>query len=111
MNKRLRKKKQKREFTFLGFEVQAQLLPSKDNDRFIDDFIDFIEENNFSFGGSSGNENFVGIVQLGFRKDIDETHKSKVVTWLQNRSDLSNIVTGKLKDINRMEDNQRLKRI
>lgn len=104
MNKRLRKKKFVREYTFLGFEVEATVSLKENFDSFIDDFINFIEENNLSFGGGGGKGRFTGIVQMGYAKDFDDTKKSKVTTWLRSRKELSDLVVGEVRDLNKMEN-------
>jgi hypothetical protein len=98
MNKRLRKKKHLGEFKELCFELSFKLNVESDSikDRFMDEFISLIEDNNLiCCGGYSKDFSFCIAKNKG---SCNEDHQQIILNWLNNKSIVTNIIVGKLVD-------------
>lgn len=101
-NRRQRKKLHLGEFKELGFEVTARLalrLTDEDRDKLLDAFIEeCIEPLGLGFGGGL-NDGLSGYVTSMVRGgSVSEEERAKVSTWLDARSEFSDIDAGPLTD-------------
>jgi uncharacterized protein YggL (DUF469 family) len=104
VKRRLRKKKKLGEFVEWGVEVQARITPQamidKGIDSIMDEFVDFIEEQNMFCGGSiSPNGEFDFIVELG-REDGKLLSRQECLShWLKSNPDLHKVSIGACIDL------------
>lgn len=100
-SKRLRKKLHIDEFQEFGFNLSFSLkddLDAESLEAFVDEFIlDAIENNGLVFGGGF-NKNLNGFVALEKRGSVTDSHIEKVKSWLQSKSNVTNIEFGELVD-------------
>jgi len=102
LKRRLRKKYHLAEFQELGFEISTELklnLSDEEFDKFLDEFIDKIENYKLLFGGSGNVETWKGFVTAA-AKYVSPTDKQKVEIseWLDNRPEISNVTVGEFRD-------------
>lgn len=101
MKKRLRKKLRLREFRELGFEVSFRLSDTLDEaglEQFWDSFIgEAVEARGLMCGGACGRSWDVFLSCPG-RRSATEGDRQDISTWLQRRSDVSEIWIGPLID-------------
>ena len=84
MRKRVRKKKNLKEFKEFGCEIKIELDPATDFNEFLDDYIyNVIEKNGMRFGGGCTVEDFDGYVELG-KRDIYQENINVLEQWLAN---------------------------
>lgn len=113
MNKRLRKKKHKGEFNYKGFEVtctfEPKLFDSDAVDRFLDEYIEFVESLELGTGGGidekqmgqhlcvmkGGRRQRNGQVRFGYGHATEE-HRGKLYAWLSSKLFVTNLVIGPL---------------
>lgn len=105
MNKRLRKKKHKGEFNFLGFEATCVFRPVLQDDaveEFLDRYIAFIEANNLGTGGGIDHLTMGQFItrclpcrrkrngKMQYRDDnATSEDRAKVVAWLEAQPEVS----------------------
>jgi uncharacterized protein YggL (DUF469 family) len=86
MNKRLRKKKHLKEFKEFIFDLKFTKIDLNfDEDEFFCNFIDFIESENLSVGGTSNKNKFNFIVSHNKNK-LNTYNKDKLINWLINNN-------------------------
>jgi uncharacterized protein YggL (DUF469 family) len=98
MKKRLRKKLHKGEYQELGFGIEGEFIDNFNADKFLDDFIEFCENNNLQCGGGNNCEFFDFFVTLQGRGSVTEDLKKKVKEWLINHKFVKSVKVGKLVD-------------
>lgn len=89
MNRRLRKKKHRGEFTELGRQLVITRNLKDGFDEFFDSFIEEAIEANGCYCGGGGNEEKLDvIVELG-RRSVDRDVRMKaIIAWLKARPDI-----------------------
>jgi hypothetical protein len=100
MKKRLRKKRRLGEFREFGFSVSFQFAATtsaEERDSLFDAFIAMIEALGLQFGGG-GLNNWSGFVALDSRGTATELHRHAVRRWLENHSQIQEVVVGDLVD-------------
>lgn len=102
LKKRLRKKHHLGEFQEFGFEIFTELKPDlseNDFDKFLDDFIDEIENEKLSFGGGGNREIWQGFVTSDEKyTSPTEEQKEKIQKWLESRDEVGDIKIGEFRD-------------
>ncbi|UJF17995.1 YggL family protein [Vibrio sp. SS-MA-C1-2] len=101
-NRRLRKKLYLGEFAIQGFAISCatSIKEFKEYDQFVDEFVDFIDSIELSFGGG-GLELFDGFLCSIHRyESATEEQKEKVATWLSNHPLVSKVEVSDLMDAN-----------
>lgn len=100
-SKRLRKKLHIGEFQELGLNLSFSLkdvLDAEALEAFADEFIfEAIENNGLVYGGCVGKES-CGFVALEVRGSVTDVHIAKLKSWLQAKSNVTNIEIGALVD-------------
>ncbi|NOH71324.1 DUF469 family protein [Vibrio pectenicida] len=100
--RRIQKKLFLGEFAMLGFEVSCdtKIQDFENYDTFIDEFIDYIDALDLSFGGG-GLELFEGFICHAQRyESVTEQQQAEIVTWLEKRNDVKAVRVGELVDAN-----------
>ncbi|MDN3696225.1 MULTISPECIES: YggL family protein [Vibrio] len=101
-NRRIRKKLYLGEFAILGFDVSCKtsITDFDSYDKFVDEFIDYIDGINLCFGGG-GLELFEGFLCSTERyKSVTEEEQAQVIAWLEAREEVKEAVAGPLVDAN-----------
>ena len=102
LKRRLRKKLHVGEFQEFGFEVLIKFKSNLDEagfDKFVDEFIDKVEENKLLFGGGGGADAWSGfITTLANYQSPSIVQKEKIKDWLENHQGISECKVGNLKD-------------
>ncbi len=99
MRKRLRKKLYKDEFKEIGFEIQCVLkenISEPEFDKFIDDFIDAVEERGLTFGGGGSHKtSWEGIIAKEKRYSCtNESDKEFMLNWVKSRNEIRDCKCG-----------------
>ncbi|WP_304708958.1 50S ribosome-binding protein YggL [uncultured Rikenella sp.] len=100
MKKRLRKKFRKGEFAEFGFEVDFDYSAVADSGNFTpfwDEFVDRIESLGLCCGGGGAEHQSYFIDKPG-RGSVSSEQRQALIDWLTNRSDVTNVVAGELRD-------------
>ena len=102
LKRRLRKKLRIAEFQELGFEISVEFksnLSKTDFDKFLDEFIEEIEENKLLFGGGGNEEVWAGFVtsSKNYQSPTDEQRK-KIKSWLESRPEIAKCEVGNFTD-------------
>ena len=95
MKKRLRKKTHRGEFAQYALPVRFQFVSGfseTDADRFIDEFLGFIESINLYFGGGGGSEGWDGFFDMSKPGDI-RSASEPAVEWLRNHPQVVSVET------------------
>ena len=100
--KKIKKKAYLGEFQEFGFEISTKLkinVGELEFDKFCNDFIDMIEENNLAFGGGGGINVWEGFV-CSWNKFASPSNKDKekIKMWLENRKEIVNCEVGEFID-------------
>lgn len=99
MKKRLRKKKNVKEFKVWGAPIAIKRTITTDLDSFLDDFLEkAVETNGCYFGGGGKEDHLEGFIELGCTSDLPESRLEKISEWLEKRTDVEKYVTGKVTD-------------
>jgi uncharacterized protein YggL (DUF469 family) len=101
--RRLRKKLYLGEFAVLGFEFSCDLNVDDEEgfDLLLDEFLEFIEVRDLCMGGGGNTKSFTAFIHSYHRygsataQDIDA-----ITSWLEAKSNVSNVVVGQLVDAN-----------
>ena len=100
MNKRLRKKKHRGEFTEWGRQLVIKRNRKDKFDEFLDSFIEEAIEANDCYCGGGGKEDKLSVVvELGCTADNPDGRLAKVTAWLNQRSDVVDYRTSELFDL------------
>jgi len=102
LKRRLRKKHHLGEFQEFGFKISTKLKINASElefDKFCDDFIGMIEENNLAFGGGGEINVWEGFV-CSWNKFASPSYedREKVKMWLENRKEVVNCEVGEFID-------------
>ncbi|SDJ81895.1 hypothetical protein SAMN04488540_1145 [Ferrimonas sediminum] len=100
-SRRLRKKLYLDEFAIFGFELSFVLdVAENDIEKFLDEFVDVIEDNGLIIGGG-GFKEFSAFVCSGRRYgSATDDDRQFIEKWLTSKPSISNVVVGKLVDAN-----------
>ncbi len=88
MNKRLRKKMHRGEYTELGRQIVITRNRTDGFEAFFDDFIKAIEANGCFCGGGGREDSLHVVVELGRRSDDPAGRLRAIAAWLDSRSDI-----------------------
>lgn len=100
MNKRLRKKKRRGEFTVWGRQLIIARNRTDEFDKFFDDFIvEAIEGSGCRCGGGGHNDQLDVVVELGCLLDDPDTKLNQITAWLHSRRDVKEWQVGNMFDI------------
>jgi uncharacterized protein YggL (DUF469 family) len=99
VNKRLRKKKHLREFKELCFEISWKSESESDDikDQLMNDFVSLIEKNNLICCGGYSKEEFSFCIAKN-KGSCTEEHQQIIINWLNNNSNIIDLIVGKLVD-------------
>ena len=100
-NRRLRKKLYVDEFQILGFEFSCNLDLKTDDDfdRFLDEFLELVEQRNLCTASGGGNDAFSGLIMSDDRYgSATKEDQLAIETWLKSKSFVSNVKIGELVD-------------
>lgn len=93
MNRRQHKKLHLGEFQTLIFGIQGRLNAPADDadafDRFMDDFIDYLEAHHLEMAGGGDCGDFSCVFQNAGAASLGETEKSALIAWLVERDDVA----------------------
>ena len=89
MNKRIRKKLHRGEFTVWGRRVVVLRNREDGFDEFIDSFVEHaIEANGCHCGGGGAADRMSMVIELGMRRDDPDTRFRAITSWLDARPDV-----------------------
>ena len=98
MNRRLRKKKFRGEFTKYGVNLEYVLDPTADGDAFFDKLIDEIfESSNYLWAGGGGPRRFGFFIRLG-KKQETQGRLDSIRAWFANQPAVTNLKFSKQYD-------------
>lgn len=100
-NRRLRKKLRLAEFQELGLEVEATFRdPCPDTEIFLDEWISFVESNDWSFGGGTSPLSFKGFLTHSHSGpgSLCDADRVLVTNWLSQHPDCKAIKVSELQD-------------
>ena len=101
-SRRLRKKLRIAEFQELGLEVEATLKDScVHTDTFLDEWINFVESNDWSFGGGTRLNSFLGFLTHSYSSpgSLNDTDRILVMNWLSQHPCCKDTKVGELADV------------
>ena len=100
MKKRLRKKRRLGEFAELGFRLRFAMSRNLDEsarNTLLDEFLDEIERLGLQFGGG-GVHDGDGFTEFCGRGTATEQHRTAILSWLEQHSNIENPSAGELVD-------------
>lgn len=102
LKRRLRKKFYVGEFQELGFEVLVKFstdFNETDFDKFLDEFIDKVEENKLLFGGGGNTGSWEGFVNSSKKyQSPTNAQREQIKCWLEKHHKISECEVGNFKD-------------
>ena len=84
MNKRIRKKKHKGEYQCYCVDLVATIIKGFDVDKFWDDYIEAVENNNCLCGGGIVGNTLDMTIDLGIKMNNPLNNKDGLENWLKN---------------------------
>jgi uncharacterized protein len=102
LKRRLRKKLRVGEFHEFGFEVSVKFkltLNAADFEKFVNEFIDEVEENKLLFGGGGDFNTWKGFVTTAKKYQSPTTaEREKIKNWLENHWEIADCEVGNFND-------------
>jgi uncharacterized protein YggL (DUF469 family) len=102
VRKRLRKKKKLAEFVEWGVLVKSKinLANEQELDKFMDEFIEKVEENNcYCGGGISLDKGLDMVIELGTNATNCKIRLEKITQWLKDHSGVGELKVGEIFDL------------
>ena len=89
---------------YWGFEIRIEAREGAMLDEdILDDFVEFIEQNDLQYGGVCDHGELSGIVQVGSSQDLAKEKRLLIAKWFWGRIEVSYVRFSCVYDINRID--------